>query len=71
MLRNIPQKKLSQMECFLEFVNRLPLDKEAKLEFVKAHIETLKKYEKEIEDNKTNFNLCLDIIKYSQRQEAH
>ena len=50
------------MESYLQMINRLPLDKAGKLEFVKNHIKTLKKYEQEKIDNKKKFeNVLLDI----------
>ena len=47
------------MESYLQMINRLPLDKAGKLEFVKNHIKTLKKYEKEKIDNKKKFEKVL------------
>ena len=47
------------MESYLQMINRLPLDKNGKLEFVKNHIETLKKYEQERIDNKKKFEKVL------------
>jgi hypothetical protein len=58
----IPRKQLTAMENYLEFVNKLPLDKEGKMEFVKAHIDRLKQYEKETENNKNNFKKVLQEI---------
>lgn len=58
----IPKKKMSQIEEYLEFVNKLPLDKQGKLEFVLAHTERLKQYEKETENNKNNFKKVLQEI---------
>jgi len=47
------------MESYLQMINRLPLDKNGKLEFVKNHIKTLKKYEQEKIDNKKKFEKVL------------
>jgi len=58
----IPRKQLTAMEEYLEFVNKLPLDKQGKLEFVLAHTERLKQYEKETENNKNNFKKVLEQI---------
>ena len=44
------------MESYLQMINRLPLDKNGKLEFVKNHIKTLKKYEQEEIDNRERFS---------------
>jgi hypothetical protein len=48
---------------YLEFINRLPLDKKGKISFVKAHVERLKQYEEETNENKENFNYVLNQLK--------
>jgi hypothetical protein len=58
----LPRKQLTAMENYLEFVNKLPLDKEGKLEFVLAHVERLKQYEQETENNKNIFNKVLQEL---------
>lgn len=45
-----------RVDEYLEFVNRLPLTKEQKKEFVKNHIEILKKQKEEEKDNKLYFS---------------
>ena len=50
------------MESYLQMINRLPLDKAGKLEFVKNHIKTLKKYEQEEIDNRERFEKVLRDI---------
>ena len=44
----------------LEFVNRLPLDKKQRLEFVEEHFKII---HNQIENNKQYFNKCLEQIK--------
>ena len=53
------------IQLLLEFVNRLPLDKDAKLLFIKDYISTLKKEDEETAQNKKQFNKVLEQIKIS------
>ncbi len=50
------------VQSLLQFVNKLPLDKEGKLEFIKNHIKTLKQFDKEIEENKEMFTQVLSEL---------
>jgi hypothetical protein len=59
---SLPKKQLTAMENYLEFVNKLPLDKKGKMEFVLAHVERLKQYEQETENNKNIFNKVLQEL---------
>lgn len=70
MISTLSRKQKSRMEEYLEVVNRLPLDKKGKIEFVKAHVETLKKEEKEMKENKNLFNCVLTQL-LSQDQEEY
>ena len=58
----LPKKRLTAIEEYLEFVNKLPLNKEGKLEFVLAHVERLKQYEQETKNNKNNFKKVLQEL---------
>ena len=60
---NFSRKQKSRMEQYLQTINRLPLDKKGKLEFVKAHVATLIRYEEETKENKERFNTVLQSIK--------
>ena len=65
----LTRKQQSKMEEYLEFINRLPLDKKAKIEFVKAHVERLKQYEEETKNNKENFNCVLNQLLNQDEEE--
>lgn len=75
MLSTLSRKQKSRMQEYLEVVNRLPLDKQGKIEFVKAHVETLKKEEKETKRNQETFNCVLtqllsqDQAEYKEEDE--
>jgi len=47
---------------YLEFINRLPLDKKGKIAFVKEHVKQLKKEDEETKLNKENFNCVLNQL---------
>jgi len=69
MIRNQSEKKTSKMQNYLDFINRLPLDLEAKKEFVKAHVKRLKQYEQETQDNKKKFDLVMMSVRHLNTDE--
>jgi len=69
MIRNQSEKKTSKMQNYLDFINRLPLDLEAKKKFVKAHVARLKQYEEETKDNKKKFDLVMMSVRHLNTDE--
>lgn len=65
-----PRQPNNELFEYLEIINRLPLDKAGKLEFVKCHVERLKQYEQETKNNKNNFNKVLEDIKTIKRSSV-
>jgi hypothetical protein len=53
------------VSVFLEFVSRLPISEEQKIDFIRNHIETIKQHQKEKKENKQYYSnaVLLELVR--------